>query len=102
METNYHNDISVTTLANEIGLERSYFSTVFKAKTGVSPYAYLTSLRIKKAVSLMKEGWLTTGEIASAVGLDPQNFARIFQREHGMSPRQYRKKLLEDSSIKED
>ena len=101
METNYHNNISVATLANEVGLERSYFSTVFKDKTGVSPYAYLTSLRIKKAVSLMKEGRLTTGEIASAVGLDPQNFARIFQREQGKSPREYRKELLLEGCAEE-
>ena len=90
METNYHTDVSVTTLAAEVGLERSYFSTLFKAEMGMSPYAYLTKLRIKKAKSLIREDSFSIGEIAFAVGLDPQNFARIFQRETGISPREYR------------
>ena len=90
METNYHTDVSVSTLASEVGLERSYFSTLFKEEMGMSTYANLTKLRIKKAKSLIKEDCFSIGEIAFAVGLDPQNFARIFQRETGKSPREYR------------
>ena len=105
METNYHTDISVSTLAHEVGLERSYFSTIFKAQTGVSPYAYLTNLRIKKAKSLINEGNISMGEIATAVGLDPQNFARIFQRETGINPREYKsdtKKIVSTPSQREN
>ena len=90
IETNYHTDISVAKLASVAGLERTYFSTLFKSEMGISPYAYLTELRIKKAKSLIKEDSFSIGEIAFAVGLDPQNFARIFQRETGKSPREYR------------
>ncbi len=93
IETNYHTDISVAKLAAEAGLERSYFSTLFKAEMGMSPYAYLTELRIKKAKSLIKEESFSIGEIAFAVGLDPQNFARIFQRETGLSPKKYRNEM---------
>ena len=89
METNYYADVSVATLAAEVGLERSYFSTLFKNETGMSPYAYLTKLRIRKAKSLMKEESFSIGEIAFAVGIDPQNFARIFKRETGKSPKEY-------------
>ena len=96
IETNYHTDISVATLASEAGLERSYFSTLFKAEMGMSPYAYLTELRIKKAKALMKEKSFSIGEIAFAVGIDPQNFARIFQRELGMTPKEYRTKIKEE------
>ena len=92
MEMNYHTDISVSALANEVGLERTYFSTMFKEQTGVSPHAYLTRLRVKKAISLITSGAFSMGEIATAVGLDPQNFARIFQRETGKSPKEYQNK----------
>lgn len=96
MEANYPFYISVDTLADEMGLERSYFSTLFKTKTGISPHAYLTSLRIKKAISLMSEGNLSTAEIAEAVGLDPQNFARLFKRVTGKSPREYKRSLTKE------
>lgn len=92
METNYHSDISVSTLASEVGLERSYFSSLFKSQTGTSPHAYLTYLRIKKASSLMLDGAYSMAEIASAVGLDSQNFARIFKREVGVTPLEFKKK----------
>ncbi len=93
MEANYPNDISVSSLASEIGLDRSYFSTLFKSQTGVSPYAYLTYIRVKKAASLIKDDAYSMSEIAEAVGLDSQNFARIFRREIGISPREYKKEV---------
>lgn len=89
MEASYPLDISVEALAERAGFERSYFSTLFKEKTGVSPHAYLTSLRVRKAISLMGEGDLSIPMIAEAVGLDPLNFSRIFKRVTGMPPLAY-------------
>ncbi len=99
METNYPDDISVASLASEIGLDRCYFSTLFKSQTGVTPYAYLTYLRVKKAASLIKDGGYSMSEIAEAVGLVPQNFARIFRREIGISPREYKKEVENGSEV---
>ena len=93
METRYHETLSVASVAEEIGLERSYFSTLFKAQTGLTPHSYLTSLRIKKACTLIRQRDSSISEIASSVGLDPQNFARLFKRETGKTPREYKKEL---------
>ena len=95
MEANYPFDISVDALADTAGFERSYFSVLFKSKTGISPHAYLTSLRIKKAISLMSESNLSTPKIAEAVGLDPLNFSRIFKRVTGKSPGAYKRSLTQ-------
>jgi len=46
MESCCHEPLSVAQIAKETGLERAYFSTLFKEKTGVSPHRYLTKLRI--------------------------------------------------------
>ncbi len=92
METHYPEEITVSSLAEHIGLDRTYFSTLFKSRLGVSPYAYLTSLRIKKAAALIDAGGYTMNDIAEAVGLDPQNFARVFRREMGMKPNEYKRK----------
>lgn len=92
METNYHENITVEDIAMQTGLDRSYFSTLFKEQTGKTPHAYLTSLRIKKACTLMKQEDLSVSEAAQSVGLDPRNFARLFKKETGMTPKEYVKK----------
>jgi len=97
METNYPNPISVELLADEVGLERTYLSTLFKEHTGTSPHAYLTSIRVKMATELMQDDRYSISEIAEAVGLAPQNFARIFRRELGVTPLEYRRTHFENS-----
>ena len=79
-------------IAREIGLERSYFSVLFKEKTAVSPHKYLTSLRIRKACDLIEKERCSISEAAIATGLDPCNFARIFKKETGETPLTYFKK----------
>ncbi|MBQ8174817.1 MAG: AraC family transcriptional regulator [Clostridia bacterium] len=91
MECDYPTELSVSRLAAEVGLERSYFSVLFKKHTGRSPHSYLNQLRIKKACVLMKEYDYSVSEVAEQVGLESTNFARIFKREIGKTPREYLK-----------
>lgn len=92
METRYHEGITVEELSDEVGLERSYFSTFFKERTGIPPHRYLTRLRIQKACALMDQSDLSVAEAAGSVGLDPQNFSRLFKREMEMPPLQYKRR----------
>jgi transcriptional regulator GlxA family with amidase domain len=89
METKYHEQLSIEGIAKEVGLERSYFSVLFKEKTAVSPHKYLTALRIRKACDLIEKENCSISEAAVATGLDPCNFARIFKREMGKAPLEY-------------
>ncbi len=89
MEARYHEQLSVDRIAREIGLERSYFSVLFKEKTTVSPHQYLTSLRIRKACDLMERENCSITEAAIATGIEPCNFARIFKRVTGETPSEY-------------
>ena len=92
MEAMFHEPLSVEVIAREVGLERSYFSVMFKEKTGMSPHRYLTSLRIRKACALMDGEHCSVAEAAAAVGLDPRNFARLFKKETGKTPLEYKQK----------
>lgn len=92
METRYFENLSVEELSREVGLERSYFSTFFKERTGYSPHRYLTRLRIQKACALMDQRDLTVSEAAKSVGLDVQNFCRLFKKELEITPLQYKKR----------
>lgn len=85
LQTHYHTPISVSRLAAEAGLERSYFSTLFRAQTGLTPHRYLTRLRLEKACALMAQG-CTVREAAEAVGIPPENFSRLFKRQLGKTP----------------
>ena len=89
METNYHEDIKIEDIAFETGLDRSYFSTLFKAQTGKTPHAYLTSLRIKKACTLIEQQGFSVSQAATSVGLDARNFSRLFKKETGKTPREF-------------
>lgn len=91
METKYHEQLSIDQIAYEIGLERSYFSVLFKEKTTVSPHKYLTALRIHKACELIEKEHCNITDAAIATGLDPCNFARVFKRVIGKTPTEYYK-----------
>ena len=96
MQTNYPNPLTVATIAAQVGLERSYFSEQFKKKTGLSPYQYLTQLRIQKACQLLSQGHSIT-DTSYLVGLEPHNFGRVFKKEVGIAPRNYVSKLRTSS-----
>ena len=87
MQTNYMNPVSISALAGELNLDRSYFSTLFRRQTGRSPQQYLTELRLEKARTLLLEYGYRPGEAAQAVGYaDIFSFSRMFKRHYGVSP----------------
>lgn len=93
MDTGYDKPLTVDGIAKQVGLDRSYFSVLFREHTGSTPHAYLNSIRIERARMLMSDTDLPLSEIAYKVGMDPTCFSRMFKRETGMSPKQYRQNL---------
>lgn len=90
MKLEYADGITVTEIAARLGLSRSYFSTLFKEKTGTAPQDYLTELRINKAIRLMTEHGMSPSVAAISTGYsDLYNFSRMFKRHTGLSPRTY-------------
>lgn len=92
IQARYNEDLSVSDLAREVGLERAYFSTIFRKRVGMSPHNYITSLRIRHACTLLETDTLSVSEIAASVGLDPRNFSRLFKKETGVMPSEYKKR----------
>lgn len=84
-------DLKLPDLLEHLGVSRSYFSTVFKEKTGQSFVEYLTNLRMEKAKEYLRETGLCTYEIAERIGFaDPHYFSLTFRRRTGMTPKQYK------------
>lgn len=94
IEHNYINDIKVIDIANFIGINRSYFFTIFKKKLDVSPQEFLLKYRMEKAYTLLEDDKLSISDIARSVGYkDPLGFSKIFKKVNGVSPKLYRKDL---------
>ena len=79
-------------LADYIGINRSYFTAIFKKLVGVSPQEYLLSYRMEESMKLLTECDLPIKTIAASVGYDnPLTFSKIFKNRFGCSPQNYRK-----------
>jgi len=89
IQANYSENLSVDQIAQQTGLERTYFSSLFKQKTGLAPHRYLTLFRLRKACQLLDTGKYTVAEVSYSVGLEPHNFSRQFKQEVGMTAQKY-------------
>lgn len=91
IEVNYANKISVQSIAQFVGLQRSYLSALFKEVMGISLQDYLISYRMRKACELLGSTTLMVGDIARSVGYeDPLLFSKMFKKSMQLSPTQYR------------
>ncbi len=88
---NYEKNIKVNDIANYIGINRSYLTTIFKKCVNVSPQEYLVKYRLDKASTLLKTTNLPINTIASRVGYDnPLTFSKVFKSFYDVSPTAYR------------
>lgn len=89
---NYQNpDLSVEMICRHLHMSPAYFSTVFKKETGQAYIAYLTEVRLNKAVELLNKTDDKTYVIASKVGYQEQNyFSYVFKKKFGVSPTKFR------------
>lgn len=93
IERNFQNDITVEEIAENCGLNRSYFGKIFKEMVGSTPQAFLLNYRMTKAAELLKLTNMPVGDISKAVGYDnPLHFSRAFKNVYGVSPRAWRNK----------
>lgn len=96
MKQHYDKGIQMTDVARYVGLERSYFSKMYKHKTGASPYQYVMELRLDKAKQLLLETDMPIEHIALLVGFkDTFHFSGFFKHKAGCSPMHYRKRAGE-------
>ena len=95
MEYNCNEKLTIADVAAHIGLTRSYFYTIFKAHTHMSPQQYLTKLRITKACELLSYPNSTVTSVANALGYDTSVFYRHFKEIIGYSPSEYKQRAAE-------
>ena len=88
---NLSGEISLSTLADQVSLEKIYFSKKFKTLTGLSPMEYVRQARIEKAKELIAFSDMNISQISQALGFQSlQHFSNTFMKVEGCSPRQYK------------
>ena len=86
-----HEVITVEALAGQVGLNRSYLSTLFKKETGRTVSEYILSKRMEAAQNMLKFTDYSCADIAATLAFSSQShFIRTFRRETGVTPREYR------------
>lgn len=87
----YANKLTMVQAADYVHLNPSYFSKLFRSKTGVTFTDYLTNVRITQAKQLLLNTDDRICDICLNVGFsDNVTFNRAFRRVVGVSPTDYR------------
>ncbi|MBP2471217.1 AraC-like DNA-binding protein [Crossiella equi] len=97
IDRDYAQPLDVTALARGVHLSAGHLSRAFKAAYGESPYSYLMTRRIERAMTLLRRGDLSVTEVCFAVGCQSLGtFSTRFSELVGMSPSKYRQLAAED------
>jgi AraC family transcriptional regulator len=81
-------DVTVSGIAQAVGMGPYYFTRLFKESTGQSPHQYVVEARVRKAKELLTTGKFTISEAAHQVGfVDQSHLTRHFKRVFGLPPR---------------
>ena len=83
-------DISITTIAQHLGVSEGHLSHVFKKETSYTIISYLTQYRVHTAMKLLQDCRYKVYEVAEMVGYrDVAYFGSTFKKQVGMSPSEY-------------
>lgn len=91
MDREYAQPLDVEALARGVHLSAGHLSRAFKAAYGESPYSYLMTRRIERAMALLQRGDLSVTDVCFEVGCQSLGtFSTRFKELVGMSPSAYR------------
>ena len=92
IETQYDNtDLSIKYIAEDLNVNRSYLTKIFKEYANISPKRYLNQIRMRRSSQLLKNTREPIKVIAYSVGFkDPLYFSKAFKNFYKKSPSDYR------------
>ncbi|MBQ9210849.1 MAG: AraC family transcriptional regulator [Clostridia bacterium] len=94
--------VRISDVAEYIGVNRTYFTSIFKKKMMVSPQEYLMSVRMSKSKELLRRTDVPINVVAREVGYEDQlAFSKMFRKKYGLSPEQYRKQKNAERTIEQ-
>ncbi|MCK9486468.1 MAG: helix-turn-helix transcriptional regulator [Dehalococcoidia bacterium] len=92
MDREHARPLDVEALARGVGMSAGHLSRLFRRAYGESPYSYLMTRRIERAMALLRRGDLSVTEVCFAVGCSSLGtFSTRFTELVGVPPSVYRR-----------
>jgi AraC-like DNA-binding protein len=96
IDREYARPLDVEALARDAHMSPGHFSRLFRQAYGESPYSYLMTRRIERAMALLRRGDMSVTEICFEVGCSSLGtFSTRFTELVGMPPGAYRREQAE-------
>ena len=90
MDRDYAEPLDVPTMAAKALMSPAHFSREFKAAYGETPYAYLMTRRIERAMALLRNGATVTDACIAVGATSLGSFSSTFTEIVGETPSSYR------------
>ena len=91
IQANYQT-VTLEDMAREFHLSTPYISKFIREKSGKTFGEQVTSVRMKRAKTLLRNGNMTIENISYSIGYpNAEHFSRVFKKTFEVSPAQYRK-----------
>ncbi len=101
IENHMSEDLSLVRLAEQVYLNPSYLSRLYKQVTGTNLSDFIDNVRIKKAKEMLEGENVKIHEVAKAVGYETAaSFTRFFRKIAGCSPQEYHEASLVGKQLK--
>lgn len=92
LNRDYSKSMTVADISHRLNVSEQHLSRLFKCHLGISPYKYLTKLRINTAALLLISTNMTIADITDSVGFSSEsNFIKYFRSVYNTTPSKYRK-----------
>lgn len=97
IDNHYSENIDVQSIADYLGISRTYFTILFQQITKSTPSRYLMHVRMKAAEHLLTNTDTLVSNVAERCGFsNAYSFSTSFRKRYGLSPTQYRKEKKEN------
>ncbi|RXJ02076.1 DNA-binding response regulator [Anaerobacillus alkaliphilus] len=98
IENNYHQNISLKSIANKFYMNPVYMGQLFKKTFGVYFKEFLLKIRIDEAKKLLRQTDMRVYEVADKVGFGSTDyFVTQFEKINKLTPTEYRNQLLKNN-----
>ncbi|HET7356587.1 MAG TPA: helix-turn-helix transcriptional regulator [Nocardioidaceae bacterium] len=95
IDREYAQPLDVEALARGVHMSAGHLSREFRLAFGESPYSYLMTRRVERAMALLRRGDLSVTDVCFAVGCSSLGtFSTRFTELVGMPPRTYRREAV--------
>ena len=100
IDRDYAQPLDVEALARGVNMSAGHLSREFKAAYGESPYSYLMTRRIERAMSLLRGGEMSVTDVCFEVGCSSMGtFSTRFTELVGMPPSVYRDRAISGAEL---